>query len=224
MSIFRAEEIKYCQVILPLDVAYDCVAKLGELECVSFKDMCPYLRINNRRYVREISRCYNLLLYIKQLKHELKIEKISSLVQPQPLEIPQPRDIAELESILEPMKADMATISSNTQELKKTLTELLEMQAVLERSLLTKKKARHPQVSFAANYDMVQDRSLVIDFSYLSGVIPVTKLRSFEKMLWRVTRGNLIYQAENVPVPFEDPKTGTFTNQMVWELRGKSVP
>lgn len=209
MPFFRSEEMKYCQLLLTLDVAYDCLVKLGEMECVSFKDMSPFVSIHQRRYSRDISRCYNLLHFIGKLKRDLQKANIPSLVLLKPPSVPQPRDIIELESIMEPMKIDMSIIADSLKQLKQTQMELLEMQAVLERNLLSKEKTSRRIVSFFTQYDATYERSLAIDFAYLSGVIPVSKLLQFERMLWRVTWGNLIYKTEHVPIPFEDPKSGT---------------
>lgn len=208
MSFFRSEIMKYCQLLLTPDTAYDCLSKLGELECVSFKDMCPFLSVRNRRYFHDLTRCYNLLDYVQKLKEDLKEANIPSLILLEPPKTTDPRDILDLEATLDPMKHELGAIQSNIKKLRETQLELFEMQAVLERHLLTKDTGRHRVVSFSSHYDATNDRSLVIDFAYLSGVIPVSKLPKFEQMLWRVTWGNLIYKAEVVPTPFYEPKTG----------------
>ena len=42
-SLFRSEEMTLCQLFLQSEAAYTCVAELGELGLVQFRDVSPFL-------------------------------------------------------------------------------------------------------------------------------------------------------------------------------------
>ena len=41
-SLFRSEEMTLCQLFLQSEAAYTCVAELGELGLVQFRDVSPF--------------------------------------------------------------------------------------------------------------------------------------------------------------------------------------
>lgn len=52
-----------------------------------------------------------------------------------------------------------------------------------------------------------------INLSFIAGVIPREKLMSFERLLWRVCRGNVFLRQAPIELPIEDPRTGN------WQLK-----
>lgn len=47
-----------------------------------------------------------------------------------------------------------------------------------------------------------------INLSFIAGVIPREKLMAFERLLWRVCRGNVFLRQAPILWPVEDPRTG----------------
>lgn len=39
-SLYRSEQMRYCQIIVEKDAAFSCVAELGKRPYVQFKDVC----------------------------------------------------------------------------------------------------------------------------------------------------------------------------------------
>jgi V-type H+-transporting ATPase subunit a len=56
-AIHRSEEICLAQLFLQNEAAYQCVAELGELGVVQFRDLNPEVNPFQRKYVKEIRRC-----------------------------------------------------------------------------------------------------------------------------------------------------------------------
>lgn len=50
-SLFRSEEMSLCQLFLQTEAAYACVAELGELGLVQFRDVCFFA---NEEFVKEV--------------------------------------------------------------------------------------------------------------------------------------------------------------------------
>lgn len=51
---------------------------------------------------------------------------------------------------------------------------------------------------------------------YITGVISRTKLTSFERVLWRTTRGNLFMRQTDIPESIKDPQTGELVEKNVF--------
>jgi V-type H+-transporting ATPase subunit a len=58
------------QLILQSEAAYQCVAKLGEIEAVQFLDSNPEMSAFQRKYVAEIKRCDELERILRYIKRE----------------------------------------------------------------------------------------------------------------------------------------------------------
>lgn len=56
-AIHRSEEMCLAQLYLQNEAAYTCVAELGELGVVQFRDLNPDVNPFQRKYVKEIRRC-----------------------------------------------------------------------------------------------------------------------------------------------------------------------
>lgn len=56
-AVHRSEEICLAQLFLQNEAAYACVAELGELGAVQFRDLNPEVNVFQRKYVKEIRRC-----------------------------------------------------------------------------------------------------------------------------------------------------------------------
>lgn len=50
------------------------------------------------------------------------------------------------------------------------------------------------------------------ELTYITGVIRRDKVPGFERMLWRVSRGNAFLRILEIAEPFEDPKTVKYEN------------
>uniref|UniRef100_A0A8B9TWV7 V-type proton ATPase subunit a n=1 Tax=Anas platyrhynchos TaxID=8839 RepID=A0A8B9TWV7_ANAPL len=59
-SIFRSEEMSLMQLFLQVEAAYCCVAELGELGLVQFRDLNGNVNSFQRKFVNEVRRCESL--------------------------------------------------------------------------------------------------------------------------------------------------------------------
>uniref|UniRef100_A0A8C6YB83 V-type proton ATPase subunit a n=1 Tax=Naja naja TaxID=35670 RepID=A0A8C6YB83_NAJNA len=59
-SMFRSEEMCLRQLFLQVESAYCCVAELGELGLVQFRDLNANVNNFQRRFVNEVRRCESL--------------------------------------------------------------------------------------------------------------------------------------------------------------------
>lgn len=47
----------------------------------------------------------------------------------------------------------------------------------------------------------------IIDFRFVAGVVPRERVPAFERMLWRISRGNVFLRQAELDQPLEDPST-----------------
>lgn len=55
-SLYRSEEMRFCQLIVEKDAAFACVAELGKQQWVQFKDLNSEVNTFQRMFVRDIRR------------------------------------------------------------------------------------------------------------------------------------------------------------------------
>uniref|UniRef100_A0A670J943 V-type proton ATPase subunit a n=1 Tax=Podarcis muralis TaxID=64176 RepID=A0A670J943_PODMU len=73
-SVFRSEEMCLSQLFLQVESAYCCVAELGELGLVQFRDLNANVNSFQRKFVNEVRRCESLerILLLEKLEAELE--------------------------------------------------------------------------------------------------------------------------------------------------------
>lgn len=90
-----------------------------------------------RKFISEVRRCDELERKIRYATNELKKDgfKVVDLIEDFP-PAPKPREIIELESLLEKTETEIIELSANNVRLQTTLLELHEMIQVLEKTEL----------------------------------------------------------------------------------------
>ncbi|XP_066405793.1 V-type proton ATPase 116 kDa subunit a 4 isoform X1 [Molothrus aeneus] len=95
-SIFRSEEMSLRQLFLQVEAAYCCVAELGELGLVQFRDLNVNVNSFQRKFVNEVRRCESLERILRFLENEMEdnVEIVKGEKYP---ETPLPREMIDME-------------------------------------------------------------------------------------------------------------------------------
>jgi V-type H+-transporting ATPase subunit a len=213
-----------CQLFLQSEAAYNCVSELGTLGMVEFKDLNPNVNAFQRRFVNEVRRCDEMERKLRFLEKEIKKEFIPILDTGDNPDAPQPREMIDLEATFEKLELELKDVNRNTEALKKTYSELTELRQILM-------KTQH----FFDEVDLIQKseaemgddtvKLLAEDgipgysgdkLGFVAGVIRRERLASFERMLWRVCRGNVFLRQTDIENPLEDPVTGDYIYKTVF--------
>lgn len=113
---------------------------------------------------------------------------------------PSTREIIDLEALIEKNEIEINELSENYTQLIENQRGFLEYRCVLER-------AEHffsgdtPKLA-SEEEDDGENHQL----HFVAGIIDMERFYGFERMLWRVTHGNVFVKQANVDEPFKDPK------------------
>ncbi|XP_062053583.1 V-type proton ATPase 116 kDa subunit a 4 isoform X1 [Lepus europaeus] len=211
-SVFRSEQMCLSQLFLQVEAAYGCVAELGELGLVQFKDLNANVSSFQRKFVNEVRRCESLERILRFLEDEMQNEIAIQLPEKYP-QTPLPREMITLETVLEKMEAELQEANQNQQALKRSLLELTELKYLLKKT----QDFFETETNLAEDF-FTEDTSGLLELravpahvagklGFTAGVITRERMASFERLLWRVCRGNVYLRFSEMDAPLEDPVT-----------------
>ncbi|XP_069490546.1 V-type proton ATPase 116 kDa subunit a 1 isoform X8 [Ambystoma mexicanum] len=218
-ELFRSEEMTLAQLFLQSEAAYCCVSELGELGKVQFRDLNPDVNVFQRKFVNEVRRCEEMDRKLRFVEKEIRKANIPILDTGENPEVPFPRDMIDLEANFEKIENELKEINTNQEALKRNFLELTELKFIL----------RKTQQFFdeMADPDLLEESSTLLEPSeigrgaplrlgFVAGVISRERIPTFERMLWRVCRGNVFLRQAEIENPLEDPVTGDYVHKSVF--------
>ncbi|XP_022255089.1 V-type proton ATPase 116 kDa subunit a-like [Limulus polyphemus] len=126
----------------------------------------------------------------------------------------------DMEAKFEKLENELKEVNTNAEALKKTFLELTELKHILSKT----------QIFFDEQEQSLETESYqgllvpyeirasggILQLSFVAGVILRERLPLFERMLWRVCRGNVFLRQSEIDVPLEDYVTGEKSNKCVF--------
>ncbi|XP_041073455.1 V-type proton ATPase 116 kDa subunit a1 isoform X4 [Carcharodon carcharias] len=141
-------------------------------------------------------------------------------------EVPFPRDMIDLEATFEKLENELKEINTNQEALKRNFLELTELKYILRRTqqFFDEAELHHQQMS---DPDLLEESSSLLEPSelgrgaplrlgFVAGVINRERIPTFERMLWRVCRGNVFLRQAEIENPLEDPVAGGQVDKSVF--------
>ncbi|CAI7927393.1 unnamed protein product [Closterium sp. NIES-54] len=231
MDLFRSEEMQLMQLIIPAEAAHDTISYLGELGLVQFKDMNPDKSPFQRTYANQVKRCGEMSRKLRYLKEQsLK----AGILPTQPRTLDKDLDLDDLELKLNDLEAELLEINGNAEKLLKTRNELTELKLVLEKAGSFFASAQMGAADYQREIERVSsiresasmDSPLLLEqemasdsskrLGFVTGLVPLSKVVTFERLLFRATRGNMFLKQEVVDEPVLDPATGEQVEKVVF--------
>uniref|UniRef100_T1K0I1 V-type proton ATPase subunit a n=1 Tax=Tetranychus urticae TaxID=32264 RepID=T1K0I1_TETUR len=216
-SLLRSEEMSLCQLFLQSEASYLCVAELGELGLVQFRDVRPLLNpdVNafQRKFVLEVRRCDEMERKLRVLEKEIKKDEIPMSDMGDVPEAPLPRMMIELETTFEKLENELKEVNANAEALKKTYLELTELKHILQKTQQFFDEIQESGMGDESTQLLGEEGIRVggqaaMKLGFLAGVILRERIPAFERMLWRVCLGNVFLRQAEIEKPLEDPVTG----------------
>ncbi|XP_011135525.1 V-type proton ATPase 116 kDa subunit a [Harpegnathos saltator] len=212
-AMFRSEDMALCQLFIQPEAAYLSVSELGETGTVQFRDLNGDVNYFQRKFVNEVRRCDEMERKLRYIEAEVKKDGVP--IPDNLTELPRapiPREIINLEAHLEKTENDIAELSQNAVNLKSNYLELTELQHVLEKTrvFFTEEEA-NDSITRALITEEPQNPQVTTTrgrLEFVGGVINRERVPAFERMLWRISRGNVFLRQSELDKPLEDPTTG----------------
>eukprot|EP00095_Tigriopus_kingsejongensis_P004409 snap_masked-scaffold93_size381549-processed-gene-2.18 protein:Tk04409 transcript:snap_masked-scaffold93_size381549-processed-gene-2.18-mRNA-1 annotation:"vacuolar proton translocating atpase 116 kda subunit a" len=209
-ALFRSEPMSRCQLILQSEAAYNCIAELGELGLVQFVDLNPDVSSFQRKFVGEVKRCEEMERKMRYIQRETMRDDIPLLETDENPRAPAPREMSELETSLTNLERDLSDVTTNYVSLMKNQQDLLEIKNLLIKadSFLSDSSLQIADSTHDEESRNTDDANLIdiradegfrsMKFNITAGVVERTKVVSFERLLWRVSKGNVFIRFSEI--------------------------
>uniref|UniRef100_A0A8C2B6D3 V-type proton ATPase subunit a n=1 Tax=Cyprinus carpio TaxID=7962 RepID=A0A8C2B6D3_CYPCA len=192
-ELFRSEEMTLAQLFLQSEAAYCCVSELGELGMVQFRDLNPDVNVFQRKFVNEVRRCEEMDRKLSEWINTCTNTYTKTSDSPGSSEMTQ-----------------RCKINTNQEALKKNFLELTELKHILRRTQQFFDEMEDPNLleeSSSLLDPSEAGRGAPLRLGFVAGVINRERIPTFERMLWRVCRGNVFLRQTEIEDPLEDPTT-----------------
>ncbi|KAG2592737.1 hypothetical protein PVAP13_5NG576400 [Panicum virgatum] len=232
MDHLRSEKMCFVQLIIPAESARVAVTYLGELGLLQFKDLnedkSPFQRI----FVNQVKRCAEMARKLRFFSDQINKAGVRSSVRPA---LEPDIDLEELEARLGEHEHELLEMNTNSDKLQQTYNELLEFKLVLTKAGGILASSHNHATSAERELDEnVYDREVDEGNAYLleqgvhqgssgnsgvrfvSGIILKSKALAFERMLFRATRGNMLFNQAPAGEPVTDPISGEEVEKTVF--------
>ncbi|CAN0874857.1 V-type proton ATPase subunit a1 [Linum grandiflorum] len=232
MDLMRSEKMAFVQLIIPVESAHRAISYLGELGLLQFRDMNTDKSPFQRTFVNQVKRCGEMSRKLRFLKDQTqKAAMLSSAHSTLEPDI----ELEELEAQLAEHEHELIEMNSNSEKLRQSYNELLEFKIVLQKAVnfLVSDNSRavsdgtelnenvHSNGDFGETSSLLEQEmrsgpSGQSTVRFISGIIPRSKVLRFERMLFRATRGNMLFNQALSDEETLDPVTNDMVEKTVF--------
>ncbi|CAL5389611.1 unnamed protein product [Camellia sinensis] len=233
MDPMRSQKMTFVQLIVPAESSHRAVSYLGELGLLQFRDLNADKSPFQRTFVNQVKRCAEMSRKLRFFKDQIQKASLMSFAHPAMLE---DVELEELECQYNLLREhELIEMNHNIEKLRQTYNELLEFKMVLQKAsgfLVSSKshavaEERELDDHVYSNDDYADTASLLEQemrhepsnqsgLRFISGIISKSKLLRFERMLFRATRGNMLFKQAPADEPILDPVTTEMVEKMVF--------
>ncbi|GMN24554.1 hypothetical protein TIFTF001_000622 [Ficus carica] len=234
MDLMRSEKMTFVQLIIPVESAHRAVSYLGELGLLQFRDMNSDKSPFQRTFVNQVKRCAEMSRKLRFFKEQISKAGLISSARP----VMQPDlELEELEIQLAEHEHELIEMNSNSEKLRHSYNELLEFKMVLQKAggfLVSNKshsvtEERELDENIYSNDSYVETASLLEQemrpgrsdpsgLRFISGIICKSKVLRFERMLFRATRGNMLFNQAPADEWIMDPLSTEMVSSRLADL------
>ncbi|RXN12828.1 V-type proton ATPase 116 kDa subunit a-like isoform X2 [Labeo rohita] len=123
------------------------------------------------------------------------------------------------DATFEKLENELKEINTNQEALKKNFLELTELKHILRRTQQFFDEMEDPSLLEESSTLLDPNevgRAAPLRLGFVAGVIGRERIPTFERMLWRVCRGNVFLRQADIEDPLEDPATGDHVHKSVF--------
>ncbi|TYI10206.1 hypothetical protein ES332_A09G127100v1 [Gossypium tomentosum] len=230
MDLMRSEKMSLVQLIIPVESAHRAVSYLGELGLLQFRDLNAEKSPFQRTFVNQVKRCGEMSRKLRFFKDQIIKAGLLSSIHP----VVEPDvELEELEMQLAEHEHELIEMNSNSEKLRQTYNELLEFKMVLLKAgsflvsnnnqAVAEERELSENVYSSDRYveasSLLEQQMRTADQSglrFISGIIFQSKALRFERMLFRATRGNMLFNQEPAGEEIMDPLSAEMVKKTVF--------
>ncbi|KAJ3146206.1 H(+)-transporting V0 sector ATPase subunit a [Geranomyces variabilis] len=243
-NLFRSEEMSLVQLYIPLEIAQPTVAELGELGHVEFRDLNPNVNAFQRAFVNEIRRLDEMERKLRFLEGQIHKADVPIRSMDSSLYYGRSRtqqEIDELEERLNEHDGRVQQMNTSLETMNKRYLELTELRHVLRETAIFFDEANtrtddilgapHREESHllapGGPLEPADDSEAVergdgalrsANLGFVAGVIPRSRMGTFERILFRALRGNLYMNYAEIDESIIDPLTDETVQKNVFVI------
>lgn len=218
-SLLRSDAMSKVQLYIPSEVAHATVEELAEMKRIQFIDLNSDVNPFQRTYVGQLRRLDEADRRLNFLLGKIEADGITVRPYADTKHLLQGRSLPQLVDELDPVLAEheerVAQMSDNHELLLKRMAELQEARHVLRETASFFREAARSGGDFAGvrtSFSGDEDRAPLLEnasdanahsnggdgnalqqfeLEFVAGTIDRARMATFERVLWRVLRGNL---------------------------------
>ncbi|XP_054812481.1 V-type proton ATPase subunit a1 isoform X2 [Prosopis cineraria] len=222
MDLMRSEKMTFVQLIMPVESAHRALSYLGELGLLQFRDLNNDKSPFQRTFANQVKRCAEMSRKLRFFKDQ--INKAGLMCSPS-LVLQPDIELEELEAQLAEHDHELNEMNSNSEKLQQSYNELLEFKIVLQKACgFLASSHTHAAIEereleehvYSNNDDYVESASLLEQetrpgssnqsgLRFISGIVCKSKVLRFERILFRATRGNMLFNQAPADEQIMDP-------------------
>jgi len=231
-TFLRSDVMSLAQFYIPSEISKQTVGALGELGLVQFRDLNKDVNAFQRAFVSDIRHYDEISRQIRFLKTQIEREdiKIKKCSAEEAGVSKTPKELEELEQKISETEKVVIELNENQRTLDKRYLELTEMRHVIkvtdeffESSNVKDIEENNINKSDSTTGLLLKEENAAdleagkkSNVSFVAGVIPREKINSFERLLWRMLRGNLYMKNAEIEEPIKDPETNELVEKNVF--------
>eukprot|EP01114_Cavostelium_apophysatum_P022526 TRINITY_DN817_c0_g1_i1.p1 TRINITY_DN817_c0_g1~~TRINITY_DN817_c0_g1_i1.p1 ORF type:complete len:810 (-),score=258.95 TRINITY_DN817_c0_g1_i1:55-2484(-) len=233
-TLFRSEEMQLVQLFVQIEAAHDTVDELGKLGVIQFRDLNSEVSAFQRNFVNEVKRTDEMERKLRFFEEQVRKERKEIISEGKTdrdaltlLTVLGTNDrkmgsVDELETQFEDIEKELNQMNNNQEVLNRNYNELIEMKHVLTKdsAFFSEATVDLSDADSDAKAPLVDPNTIevskAVKLGFITGVIKRDKFPSFERVLWRSTRGNLFMKHSEIEEKIKDPHTGELVEKSVF--------
>ncbi|GBP60820.1 hypothetical protein EVAR_85081_1 [Eumeta japonica] len=168
----------------------------------------PQVNDFQRRYVSEVRRCSEMERKLRWVAAELPVPAAPP-ARPPPRNL-SAREVNILEERIDYIESEIQEMTRNARNLKADYLSLNELKILIEKmQTLFEDHDAHRKISASIHVKQANDADGDIGhLGFIAGVVATARVPAFEKMLWRISHGNIFFKQTRIEKPLLDPFSG----------------
>eukprot|EP01125_Pyxidicula_operculata_P002018 TRINITY_DN11997_c0_g1_i1.p1 TRINITY_DN11997_c0_g1~~TRINITY_DN11997_c0_g1_i1.p1 ORF type:complete len:873 (-),score=229.18 TRINITY_DN11997_c0_g1_i1:357-2975(-) len=229
-ELWRSQEMQLVRLYIQIEAAHDTINELGKLGVIQFKDMNSQVNAFQRNFATEIKRADEMERKLRFFESQiLKANNDARDEGKALIPIDEAREeqetkvhFDELDAKFDELEKQIQEMNAHQEALNTNHNQLIELKVVLEKDEgFFAEAGQHHEThdnEEEAKVGLISERAkeLQSGLGFVSGVIDYNTFHLFERVLYRVTRGNLFMKFSEIEKEIKDPRTGVKSKKVVF--------